>query len=213
MPAALSEVAGLRDLTRPGHALACGRVGLVRGVLITERFVLRQFDSSDADDLHAMFADPSTNTIGNGPFVAIDQTRDWIAGRERTGCEYGYCWYGIRYHTRGELLGNCGIFTGRTGPSEPEIGYMVAAAWRGRGIAYETAVAVLAEALADVPRVWATIRPRNTTSLHIAGKLSFVERRRENDERGPLVFLARDSTAIAAQMDARRLGSDGVPTT
>lgn len=166
----------------------------MRGVLITERFLLRQFDNSDVDDLHAMFADPSTNTIGNGPFTAVGQTRDWIAGRERTRAEHGYCWYGVRGRDRGELLGNCGIFTGRTGPREPEIGYMVAAARRGEGIAYEAAAAVLTEALGDVPRVWATIRPRNTTSLHIAGKLGFVECRTENDERGPLVFLVRDAS-------------------
>lgn len=62
----------------------------MRGVLFTERFMLRQFDGSDVDDLHAMFSDPATNTIGNGPFVAIDQTRSWVAGRERTRSEYGY---------------------------------------------------------------------------------------------------------------------------
>lgn len=166
----------------------------MRGVLITERFLLRRFDSCDADDLHAMFADPLTNTIGNGPFTAIDQTRGWIAGRERARAEHGYSWYGIRDRTRRELLGNCGIFAGRTGPREPEIGYMVAAAWRGEGIAHEAAAAVLAEALACVPRVWATIRPYNTVSLHIAGKLGFVQRRTEVDERGALVFLAREAS-------------------
>lgn len=166
----------------------------MRGVLITERFLLRRFGGSDVDDLHAMFADPATNTIGNGPFTAIDQTRDWVARRERARAEHGYCWYGIRDRTHGELLGNCGIFTGRTNPGEPEIGYMVAAARRGEGIAYEAAAAVLTEALASVPRVWATIRPHNTISLHIAGKLGFVERYTENDERGPLVFLARDAS-------------------
>jgi ribosomal-protein-alanine N-acetyltransferase len=173
--------------------VACGRVRHARGVL-TERFLLRRFDSCDVDDLHAIFADPLTNTIGDGPFTAIDQTRDWIAGRERTRAEHGYCWYGIRDRARRELLGNCGIFAGRTGPREPELGYMVAAARRGEGIAYEAAASVLAEALAGVSRVWATIRPHNTISPHIAGKLGFVERRTENDERGALVFLARDAS-------------------
>ena len=166
----------------------------MRDVLITERFLLRRFDSRDVDDLHAMFADPLTNTIGNGPFTSVDQTRDWIAGRERARAEHGCCWYGIRERAGRELLGNCGVFAGRTGPREPEIGYMVAAARRGEGIAYEAAAAVLAEALVGVPRVWATIRPHNTISLRIAGKLGFVERRSENDERGALVFLARDAS-------------------
>ena len=49
-----------------------------------------------------------------------------------------------------------------------------------------------------MPRVWATIRPYNATSLHLAGKLGFAERHNENDERGPLNFLAREASGSPA---------------
>ena len=60
------------------------------------------------------------------------------------------------------MIGNCGLFPGRTGVEEPEIGYLIGGAHRGRGYATEAAVAVLRHCAAvGLVRVWASIRPHN----------------------------------------------------
>ena len=51
----------------------------MRDSLRTARLTLRLPVPSDADELHAIFSDPRTNTIGDGPFTSPDQTAHWIA--------------------------------------------------------------------------------------------------------------------------------------
>ena len=90
------------------------------------------------------------------------------------------------------MLGNCGVFAGRTGSAEPEIGYEIRRSCQGRGLATEAARAVLDDALASgISRVWATIRPHNTASLRVAAKIGMTLQHTKADSRGPLAYLAR----------------------
>ncbi|GIF47240.1 hypothetical protein Afe04nite_17790 [Asanoa ferruginea] len=66
------------------------------------------------------------------------------------------------------LIGNCGMFVGRTSPAEPEIGYMIRCSSRSRGFGSEAAQLVLDECRpAGIGRVRASIRPNNTPSRRI----------------------------------------------
>jgi ribosomal-protein-alanine N-acetyltransferase len=49
--------------------------------LRTARLKLDAFTAGDAVDLHELFADPDTHTVGSGPFTALAQTQRWIANR------------------------------------------------------------------------------------------------------------------------------------
>ncbi|MEU4622942.1 GNAT family N-acetyltransferase [Actinoplanes sp. NPDC023801] len=87
------------------------------------------------------------------------------------------------------MVGNCGIFPGRTGPAEPEIGYMIRWSDRGRGFAGETVGAVLEECgRAGLGRVWTTVRAGNTASRRIMQRYGFRVLRAEED----LLFHAAD---------------------
>src|ERR1044071_8763916 len=44
---------------------------IMQTLLTTPRLRLRPFCLADAEELHALFADPLTNTIGSGPFTAL----------------------------------------------------------------------------------------------------------------------------------------------
>jgi ribosomal-protein-alanine N-acetyltransferase len=161
--------------------------------LRTQRLELDAFTAGDAVELHALFADPDTYTIGSGPFTAFEQTERWIANRVTAQRDHGLCWYAVRCRETGLLIGNCGMLEGRTGFDEPELGYMIQASHRGRGYATEAAVAVLQQChIAGLRRVWASIRPHNIASRHIVTGLGMHLDRTDSDERGALLFYVID---------------------
>lgn len=161
-------------------------------LILTRRLELRPFRPGDAAELHEIFSDPATHTIGDGPFTSPVQTADWISRRIKAQREHGLLWYAARDQRTGSLVGSCGLFTGRAGGAEPEIGYEIRRSRQGEGLAREAALAVLDDALASgVPRVWATIRPRNTPSLRVAVKIGMSYQYTRADGKGPLIYFAR----------------------
>ncbi|MFD5131218.1 GNAT family N-acetyltransferase [Streptomyces olindensis] len=166
----------------------------MRALIETSRLQLRCFQPDDVAELHEIFSDPQTHTIGSGPFAAVEQTAEWIERRMRVMRSSGLAWYGLRLRDSGLLVGNCGVFAGRTGAAEPEIGYEVRYGHRGRGLAGEAAQAVLEECFsAGIRRVWATIRPANAASIQIAAGLGMVVQYARADERGELLYLSVSS--------------------
>ncbi len=161
-------------------------------LITTTRLELRPFRDQDAAELHEIFSDPETHTVGEGPFTSLAQTAAWITRRAETEWRHGLLWYAVRTRADGRMLGNCGLFVGRTGSVEPEIGYEIRRSCQGQGVATEAAAAVLDDALASgISRVWATIRPHNTASLRVATKIGMIPQHTTPDSRGPLIYLAR----------------------
>jgi len=161
-------------------------------LIVTGRLQLRPFRPEDAAALHEIFSDPQTHTIGDGPFTSPAQTAAWIDRRGETARQFGLLWYAVRDRVTGRLVGNCGLFAGRTGSEEPEIGYEIRRPDQGQGLASEAAGAVLEDALAGgIGRVWATIRPHNAASLRVAAKIGMTHQYIADDSRGPLIYLAR----------------------
>ncbi len=166
--------------------------GEMRTSLQTGRLRLDAFCLDDAAQLHELFGDPRTHTIGDGAFGDVRETEAWIERRIATRRKAGLCWYGLRVRTSGRLVGNCGIFPGRTGIVEPEIGYEIRSEARGVGYASEAASAVIGEcARVALPRVWATVRPGNAASLRVLERIGMVFDRREEDAKGALLYLSR----------------------
>ncbi|HEX8631805.1 MAG TPA: GNAT family N-acetyltransferase [Catenuloplanes sp.] len=178
----------------------------MRTLLTTPRLRLSPFCPADTAELHELFSDPLTHTIGSGPFTSISQTEGWIRNRQQAQRDHGLCWYALRDRETNRLIGNCGMLRGRTTYTQPELGYLVDRSCRGRGFATEAAVAVLRECrAAGISRVWASIRPANTASRRIAERLGMRIDRTDSDDRGDLLFYVIDlSTASTARWTATR---------
>lgn len=167
----------------------------MRPSLTSPRLDLVAFGHDDVEELHEIFSDPQTHTIGSGPFRDIQQTQAWITRRLTSHRDLGLCWYALRERTTQRLVGNCGIFAGRTGIIEPEIGYEIRYDRQRRGYATEAATAVIAEcARAGLRRVWATVRPANTASLHVLDRIGMTPDHHDEDEKGTLLYLSRSLT-------------------
>lgn len=149
---------------------------------------LRVLSLDDLDDLHDIFSDAATHTIGDGPVKSIEETSDWLHRRDERREQHGVAWYAVR-RADGALVGNAGLFIGRTGP-HPEIGFEVRHADQGQGYGGAAAAAVVAEAhRAGFPEVWATVREWNAASLRALARIGFEQSRVEADPRGALVYL------------------------
>ena len=111
----------------------------VTPLIMTGRLELRPLGPEHASELHEIFSDPETHTIGEGPFTSLAQTAAWISRRAEAQRQHGLLWYAVRDRADGRTLGNCGLFAGRTGSAEPEIGYEIRRSYQGRGLATEAA--------------------------------------------------------------------------
>ena len=108
--------------------------------LETDRLVLRLLRPEHLDVVHALFSSDG-HTIGDGPVHDREGTAAWLARREERFREAGLAWYGL-WGDDELFLGSCGVFTGQRCGHEPEIGYEIGLAHRGRGLATEAARAV-----------------------------------------------------------------------
>jgi RimJ/RimL family protein N-acetyltransferase len=102
------------------------------GQFRTARRDLRRFEDSDADELHKIFSDPATQTIGDGPITDFALTREWIRHRHQRQQEHDVVWYSLRLLGTGTMIGNAALFMGRTAP-HPELGFEIRLKYQRRG--------------------------------------------------------------------------------
>lgn len=157
-------------------------------VIATDRLSLAVLDPTHLNDVHDLFSAPG-HTVGDGSITDMGETLRWLQRRQEVYADLGLAWYGL-WASGQQFVGSCGLFrNGRCG-SDPEIGYEIAAPMRGLGYAKEAAMAVTAAAgLADVRRIWATIRPANKASQHIVQALGYDYVRTEVDAKGELAYF------------------------
>ncbi len=165
----------------------------MRERLDTSRLQMLLPRGEDVDELHALFGDPTTMTVADGPHSDRERTAAWVQHRIDAAADHGLVWYLMRLRETGALAGVCGLLIGRGTPTEPELGYMVDAPLRSAGLASEAARATLDEARrAGFRRLWATIRPDNAASRHIVEALGFAVRHETVDAKGTLLWYAVD---------------------
>jgi ribosomal-protein-alanine N-acetyltransferase len=139
-----------------------------------ERLFLRCFHVADLDAMAAVFGDPEVMRFGPGP-----QSRDWVREWLR-GCledyyrKWGFGLWAVVHKSEHRVIGFCGLtrFDDIDGRPEIEIGYRLARAFWGRGLATEATGAVrdYAFGLLGLPRLVAVMDPRNTASVRVAEK-------------------------------------------
>lgn len=146
----------------------------------TKRLILRPYELSDAEAMHAVFGDPQAmKYIGDGtPEPDIEATRrripKYIEHQER----YGHSlWVAIEKET-GQPIGDCGLFHLEGGPTI-EVGYrLMPSAW-GKGYATEAARASVEWGFQnlDVDEIVGVTLPNNFASQHVLTKVGLTYRR------------------------------------
>lgn len=129
-----------------------------------------------------------------GPRPTLVQVEQSLLEQNLRARQSGIGFLTIRRRTEGDAIGYCGLLTGRASFDEPELAYELLRRAHGHGYATEAAAAVLQAAFATGRRrIWSTVRPWNAASLRVLDKLGFRQDRIEVDDRGELIYLAREA--------------------
>lgn len=146
-------------------------------ILSTQRLILREWRDPDAAPYAALNADPRVREYF--PSVLTKDQSDTEMGRIRAGYERdGFCMFAAELISTGEFIGFIGIQTVTyTIPmvAQPtvEIGWRLAHAYWGKGLATEGAAAALRYALDAVklPEIIAITVPNNVRSRRVMEKI------------------------------------------
>lgn len=137
-------------------------------ILQTPRLILRRAHAGDVDDMHRVLGDPAALTWwSSGPHASRADTRAWLDGMIAAPLEASDDF--VIEH-EGRVIGKLGAWR------LPEIGFIIAPAYWGKGLASEAMSAFLPHVFArpEVDRLVADVDPRNTPSLALLERHGFV---------------------------------------
>ena len=150
-------------------------------ILDTERLILSQLSPDDAPFILELVNEPDwLRFIGDRGVHDLDGARTYIE-KVRVGmyARHGFGLYKVSSKSDATPLGMCGLLK-RDNLSHADIGFAFLARHRGRGFAYEAALATLGHGRRDfgLGRILAITDPANESSIRLLQKLGFrfVER-------------------------------------
>jgi RimJ/RimL family protein N-acetyltransferase len=144
----------------------------------TERLVLRRFRPDDATAFAAYRSEPAIARYQSWDetYSPADAERMIASLTEAHPGEPGeWFQFAVADRTTDALLGDCALHLDGHDQSRAEIGYTLAPAHQGRGLATEAVAALVAYAFETlgVDRVQATADERNAPSIRVAERLGF----------------------------------------
>jgi ribosomal-protein-alanine N-acetyltransferase len=144
-------------------------------VLQTPRLVLRPWTEDDAVALHAVFGDAEAMRFWNtAPSARPEDLLPGIRRSVSAPAEYHAAW-AVVLRASGVAIGFVNYHHREVSSARLEIGYILARAFWGQGLAREAVAALLDHCFGAmaVNRVEALIDPDNTASLRLAERLGF----------------------------------------
>ncbi|MFC9539396.1 GNAT family N-acetyltransferase [Lysinibacillus sp. NPDC056959] len=144
----------------------------------TERLIIRPYALTDLDELYAVVSEPDfyrfipEDVPSRGD---VQRIIEWSiqCNNKNTLSKIHKLNLAIVDRERQTLIGYCGLGPGDVKETEVEIYYGISKAYRGQGIAYEAAQALLNYAFNKIGllKVIAVVHPENVASLRIVAKL------------------------------------------
>jgi RimJ/RimL family protein N-acetyltransferase len=144
--------------------------------LETERLVMRPMEAGDAEELHAVYSDPSTfEFIALGPAQSIEKTLERISVKSAHQTRHGFALWSVVERESRRVIGDCGLQMLEGGP-DVELGYKLGSAYRGRGYATEAGRAWLEHGFGKLglDRIVAVTAPDNRASRGVMEKLGMT---------------------------------------
>ncbi|MBJ7472358.1 MAG: GNAT family N-acetyltransferase [Solirubrobacteraceae bacterium] len=142
--------------------------------LVGATILLRPFTLADVPAAHAVYSDPAVmRYVGHGPVRAIGGTDSMIRQYMAHQRTHGFGFWAVVDKATGVVIGDAGL--ARTADGEVEMGYTLAQAWWGRGVASQAAglwVGAARDQL-GIERLRALVEEPNLGSRRVLEKLGF----------------------------------------
>ncbi|MFD1992149.1 GNAT family N-acetyltransferase [Paenibacillus nicotianae] len=164
--------------------------------LETSRFVLRQAQHADADDLYQLYADQAVvQYMSFIPFTSVDEALDEMKWYKRIFAEQSGLRWMIEDRETSKVIGTCGFLAYEQEHHRTELGYDLSSAYWGKGIMKEVASCIIQFGFEQMKlnKIEAKIEPDNQASIRLVEKLGFVQEgllRQHEYEHGAYVDLA-----------------------
>ena len=147
--------------------------GCDQGKLQTERLFLRELDAGDLDFVASMLEDPGVTRFYPKRYTRADAV-GWIERQQARYAKDGYGLWLVLLRVELIPVGQVGLLRQEVnGIPTPEIGYLLAQRFWGRGLATEAAIATRDYAFGELnfDRVVSLIRPENLPSQGVARRI------------------------------------------
>lgn len=162
----------------------------------TERLSFREWHPVDSEPFHAICTDPRVmQFVGDGEPWSREKTQQFIDRAVEMQQAHGFCQWPLIHKADSSLIGYCGFVMS---DEAPEIGWRLARAYWGQGLATEAALAVLNHGLSTIgfERVIATVQTENAASIRVIEKLGMErETSFERDGKEVIVYAANGRDA------------------
>jgi ribosomal-protein-alanine N-acetyltransferase len=145
----------------------------LRSILTTERLLLREMVPADLDFVAAMLADPEVMRFYPKTYTRAE-AQEWLDRQRTRYLRDGHALWLASWRATGEPVGQIGVVRQTVkGVDETEVGYLLARAFWGQGLATEAARACRDHALQTLGRshVISLIRPENLSSCRVAERM------------------------------------------
>ncbi len=158
-------------------------------LILTTRLKMDRLGAADAPALHAYRSLPEVCLYQGFNPGSLQDSEGFIRslGDFPFGAAGTWFQFAIRRRESGELVGDLGAHFLGDAPRQVEIGFSLAPAWQGQGLAGEAVTALISHLFAhqDTHRVMASVDPRNTASVALLRRVGF---RQEAHHRRSLWF-------------------------
>lgn len=144
--------------------------------LRTDRLILRELTTDDTPALAAILGDSEVMRHSVRGVMSEKSTGEFIEWCRQSYREHGFGPMALVDKSTLTLAGFCGLNAERVDDAdEVEIGYRLATAWWGRGLATEAARATLTHAFGrlGIDSLIAIVEPTNAASVKVIKKLGF----------------------------------------
>jgi RimJ/RimL family protein N-acetyltransferase len=170
-----------------------------RMVLTTARLGLREMVPADLDFVAAMLADPEVMRYYPKTYNRAE-AQEWLDRQRVRYAREGHALWLVSLRATGEPVGQIGLVRQTVrGLHETEVGYLLARAFWGQGLATEAARGCRDRALQDLgrPRVISLIRPENAPSRRVAERagMRVVDRTHHWGEEHLVYAITREEAA------------------
>ncbi|HEV2350332.1 MAG TPA: GNAT family N-acetyltransferase [Terriglobia bacterium] len=160
-------------------------------VLETNRLLITAWDLQDSIAFRSISSDPDVmKYIGKGEPWSAKQTEQFVKDQIENFHRYGFCLWKLAYKPAGGLIGFCGL-QHLSKSVEIEIGWWLAKAFWGKGLATEASRTVISYGFETIGlrRIVAIAQPANLASIRVMEKLGMRHEKNTVDRHGISVVL------------------------